>query len=387
MVSGTTSRRSIVLFYVATVFYWTSMYVYMPVLAVHAERNLGASIALVGTIVGAYGFAQLVLRLPLGIWSDRLGSRKPFLVAGLAAAGIGSLGMGLTGDPAHMVFWRGITGVGAAAWVAFTVLFSSYFPPDRAPQAMSRVVFISGISQMVSTYAGGLIAQQWGWTAPFYVGGLLALLGLFAALMLDERRVKARRDVTPREIRRIATAPLLLAVSIATALGSWNMWVTVYGFTPVYAAGLGATRADLGILTATMQVMFTSMAFFSAALADRIGIRRAIVAGTVMMAAGALVVPISGNLWMVALSEALVGGGRGLNYPLLMGLSIKAVAASDRATAMGLFQAVYALGMWAGPATTGFLGDAMGLSPIFLVAGAATLAAVWIVMARVPAKG
>jgi MFS family permease len=386
LASDPTPRRSIVLFFFATVSFWTSMYVYMPVMAVHAERNLGASMGLVGTLVGAYGFSQLVLRIPLGIWSDRIGVRKPFLLGGLVAAGLGSLGMGLTGDPEWMVFWRGIVGVGAAAWVAFTVLFSSYFPPERAAHAMSRVVFISGISQMVSTYAGGLIAQEWGWTAPFFVGAILAFLGLAAVLPLGERPINVRGQVTAREIVHIATVPLLLAVSVVAAVSSWNQWVTSYGFTLLYAERLGATRVDLGTLTAVMQLTYTVAALYSAALAARLGMRWVIVVAMVMQAIGALMVPFSGDLWLIGVSQVLLGAGRGVTYPLLMGLSIQAVAASDRATAMGVFQAVYALGMWAGPATSGFLGDAFGLSSVFIVAGVVTLAAAWIVLTQVPER-
>jgi predicted MFS family arabinose efflux permease len=41
--------------------------------------------------------------------------------------------------------------------------------------------------------------------------------------------------------------------------------------------------------------------------------------------------------------------------------------------------------MWAGPATTGFLGDALGLSSVFVVAGVVTLAGVWMALRYLPA--
>ncbi len=79
----------------------------------------------------------------------------------------------------------------------------------------------------------------------------------------------------------------------------------------------------------------------------------------------------------------LGGGGRGLCYPIMMALSIRSVPSADRATAMGVFQAVYALGMFAGPASTGFMGDAFGIASIFFVGGATCLIAMGIVAARV----
>jgi predicted MFS family arabinose efflux permease len=48
-----------------------------------------------------------------------------------------------------------------------------------------------------------------------------------------------------------------------------------------------------------------------------------------------------------------------------MGLSIRRVAADQRATAMGLHQAVYAIGMFSGPWLSGILADDLGIQPMF----------------------
>ncbi|MHB0869864.1 MAG: MFS transporter [Chloroflexota bacterium] len=387
MVRDTLGARSTVpLFFVATALYWASMYVYMPILPVHAE-NLGASMGLVGTIVGAYGFSQLVLRIPLGIWSDRIGVRKPFILAGLAAAALGALGLGLSSDPLWLVVWRAMSGVGAAAWVAFTVLFSSYFAPQKATRAMAYLTFVGFASQTVSTYAGGVVAQTWGWHAPFYVAMALGVLGTVAALPISEKALPIRREMTLREIYRIGTVPLLVVVSLTAMLSMWTHWATSGGFSLVYAGRLGASRADLGTLTMVMQVALTATTLLSAFLAERIGARATAIAGLGMQAIGAFAVPLVDTIPLVGITQALSGAGRGLAYPLMMGLSIRAVPAGDRATAMGVFQAVYALGMFAGPASTGVIGDGFGLGAVFAVAGMASLLGVAVVAAGVPGRG
>ena len=63
----------------------------------------------------------------------------------------------------------------------------------------------------------------------------------------------------------------------------------------------------------------------------------------------------------------------GLTYPVLMGLSIKAVPQARRASAMGAFQAIYALGMTLGPALSGFIADQVTLTAIFPVTAAMCL--------------
>jgi MFS family permease len=50
---------------------------------------------------------------------------------------------------------------------------------------------------------------------------------------------------------------------------------------------------------------------------------------------------------------------------LFMVLSIHSLPQEKQATAMGVYQAIYAIGMLAGPLTSGFLGSGLGLSAVF----------------------
>ena len=58
---------------------------------------------MVGLAVGIFGFIQLPERIPLGAWSDHVGQRKPFVLLGIAATGIGGLVMVLGADPWFLV--------------------------------------------------------------------------------------------------------------------------------------------------------------------------------------------------------------------------------------------------------------------------------------------
>jgi MFS family permease len=62
----------------------------VPYVAPYAEQ-MQADLRLTGLIVGAYGFVQMVIRFPLGIFSDRIGKRKIFILMGLLFAGISGL--------------------------------------------------------------------------------------------------------------------------------------------------------------------------------------------------------------------------------------------------------------------------------------------------------
>jgi len=73
------------------------------------------------------------------------------------------------------------------------------------------------------------------------------------------------------------------------------------------------------------------------------------------------------------MAQLALGLSQGLAYPVLMGLSIRDVDESQRASAMGLHQAVYAIGMFAGPWLGGILGEAVGLNRMFVITSLALL--------------
>ncbi|MNC63630.1 putative transporter [compost metagenome] len=92
---------------------------------------------------------------------------------------------------------------------------------------------------------------------------------------------------------------------------------------------------------------------------------------------------IPGMPTLAALCATQVGNGlmQGLIFPLLLGKSVSDVAPFKRATAMGFYQAVYAVGMSGGPFVAGWMSAAYGLKGGFWLGGiAAALAAVlsWI---------
>ena len=77
---------------------------------------------------------------------------------------------------------------------------------------------------------------------------------------------------------------------------------------------------------------------------------------------GAALAPSMAALFFVPI---LIGLSSGIAYPVLMGLSIRYVTEAERTTAMGLHQAVYAIGMFSGPWLSGLLADAIGIRPMF----------------------
>ncbi len=381
-VRSSVSLGSIILFCVGTFFFWSALYVYVPVLSVYA-KSLGASNALAALVVSAYGLTQLLARIPIGFVSDLYGRRKPFVLAGLVAAAAGCLGLAWSTGPWMLVLSRVVIGFAAATWVAFSVLFASYFAHERAAHAMSVISFVNGAAQAMSGLVGGIISQQMGTVAAFYVGAGLAVVGLGTMAAVREDVRPRSSTMSLRRLGSIAGTPVLIVSSLIALVNTSVNFTTTQSFTPIYAQALGANDSELGLLWTIAMVATTLTSLMSARAADRFGDRRIIVVGLLLSAGATALVPLTTSLVGLAATQVVANAGRGLCTPTLMGLGIRAVPGHERASAMGIYQAVYSIGMFAAPPIAGAVADQLGVGSVFLlVAGFSLVASVWAAVTR-----
>jgi MFS family permease len=203
------------------------------------------------------------------------------------------------------------------------------------------------------------------------------MVGL-ACIAFCPEPVRAARTGPPVTLDRLwktATAPALIGVSLLSAVQNYATFSTVFGFTPVYAERLGATRADLGTLTAVSLIPFALAQPITAWLNRRYGPRNVVVIGLAMIGLTAVTTPLCETLPILLAVQVVAGGARGVVGTTLMGMAIRRVSQSERATAMGVYQAVYAIGMFSGPLIGGLVGEVSGLPMIFISTGAVALVA------------
>ena len=350
-------------------FFWAAMYVYTPVFPVYAGV-LGASMTTVGLAVGAYGLTQMLLRIPLGIWSDGIGKRRIFVVIGMLICGAAAVGFAFSPSPVWLIIFRGLMGVAASTWVCSTVLFTSYFPGRHPSVPLSIMAFASAIGQVLAVSAGGEIAQRLGWIAPFWASLALSIIGAAILWRVPEDATAKAMPVSREGMLRTASSPSLVLACLLGIVMQYVAWSTINGFTPVLAADrFAATRAQLGYLTTAGLIAYSLVTLFTPRLVTIIGEAPALILSFILLATGILPTPLIHSLGALAVLQVINGVGRGLIYPLLLSLSIKTTAAKDRASAMGIFQATYALGMFVGPSFSGAIAEAFGIDSVFVLCG------------------
>lgn len=351
------------LFIVVTMMYWFALYIYAPILTPYV-KDLGASFSMIGLVVGSYGLTQMLLRIPLGIYSDRVSKRKIFVSLGLVFAAISSMGIGIVNSPWLVVIFRGFAGVAASSWVVFTVLYSGFFAPEDSGKAMSIIMFFMTVAQLIASTLGGFIAESYGYHATFIFGGIVGFMGLGLSLKIPEKQV-AREPISVKELLKVGFDKHLLKIGLLAVLVQAITFSTTSGFTPTYAVSIGASESQLSILmfVTTLPTALGSLA--SGKLAERFSERQVIATSFIMMAVATLFTPLL-NLVGLYLVQTINGLGRGLVFPVLMSLSIKTIDVDKRTSAMGFFQAFYGVGMTFGPILTGYISDNLGLATGFV---------------------
>jgi MFS family permease len=372
-------------FFLVIVFmFWFSSYIYVPVLSPYVE-HLGASYFMVGMVLGIYGLMQILFRIPIGIGSDYLNRRRPFIYLGLIASGVSCFLFMWGAQPGWALAARAVSGIAASAWVVYSVMFAGYFPKEEAGKAMGMLQFTTVIAQLTSMMISGYMVEHWGWNAPFLIGGIVAIAALILALRLPEQKQEKRQNaIQIKELAGVVKEPLLVKVSLLSVLAHCVLFITMFGYTPNQALNIGASKESLGWLTLAFMIPHAIATLYGSRLfGGLLGDRGKLMLGFAGSALFTLLIPSMPTLAALCLTQVGNGFMQGLIFPLLLSKSVSEIDPFKRATAMGFYQAVYAIGMSAGPFVAGWMSSVYGLTGGFWLGGiAAALATIlsWVWM-------
>jgi NNP family nitrate/nitrite transporter-like MFS transporter len=282
-----------------------------------------------------------VVRLPVGVLTDRYGARVMFPAVSLVAAA-SVVGLGFAGSLPAVVVAGGAAGVAGSGFVVGATVVSRTFPYGRRGLALG--VFSLGTAVAVVVSAVSRAFDSDGRRAVVVLGGLLVGFAGLAALLLRDP-VAARRGSPLRkclEMIRLASATSL-SLLYALALGGM---VAVAVYLPVYLVAtfrVGWFRALA--ITAAVVGLASAARLAGGFWTDRRPTARLLTVCYAVAAALCIVAAVGPRLWWL-MAPVIAGMAvcDGVASGALLALIGKAARADSVGAVMGVTGAVAALG-------------------------------------------
>ena len=322
----------------------------------------GVSPALLGVLVGAYGYAAVAMGLLAGALADR------FRTARLAALGSSLVAVAITlllatQLPAVMGAARCHAGDGPSG-PTISALVLQRVPAERRASAIAtnNVAYVAGAA--TGPLVAGLVADRFGLVTGLAVGAGVALLAAFYVVRLggDGPRTAQPAPVwtSLRGLPRLVAARRLGAplVFVMTDMSILHLWLV---FLPVYLVqSRGFTLTEAGSLISVEALAYAVAQPFWGRLMDR---RGAVVPVLVSLLAHGICVaaiPLAGGDWpALALVLVACGALNAAAYPGCVALAVGRVEETERGRATGLLASSSDVGQILGP----MLGSVMFAAP------------------------
>ncbi|HWQ35946.1 MAG TPA: MFS transporter [Blastocatellia bacterium] len=351
-----------------------------------AQAGLVASATLFTAAAGGIGF---------GVIADQFGRRRALsftlLIYSLGSAATATVGLwqpSFFTPLVQLIFWRSFLGIGMGGeWACGAALVAETWPAHLRGRAIAVMQSGWAIGYIIAAMLAAAILPQFGWRVLFLVGVFPALLIVWIRRHVPETLVHslASERASPLEIFSPQFRSFTLragAVAVCVLIAYWGVFTWLPGFlaSPVEkgGAGLSIAKSSGWIIPAQIGAYFGYLSF--GFIADRLGRKPAFILYLLITAA---VTPLYGYLarnaaLLLALGPVLGFFGHG--YFSLFGAMVSELYPQRiRATALGVIYNIGRAASAAAPWLVGALADrygigsALGVTSLFLLAGAALM--------------
>jgi predicted MFS family arabinose efflux permease len=370
-------RRNIILLNLAAAFIWLGMYSYVPTLPSYAA-SIGADVVMIGLLGGVYGVMQIILRIPIGMLSDRFGRDKALLAGGFVVLAVSNLIFSLQpGRVGWLIAARAIAGAAAAWWVVICTAYSRYFPDDRQVQSQGVLGAAANVGKVVASLLC-MAAAAVSYRTTFVVALVAAVIGAALMLGLKEPSAAQPKPVTLHEQFILFKNRDLIIFCIFGIVSQFMCFAIPTTFTLVVAENAGAASMHLSMLMLLFWAGSSVGSLFAGSRPyNRLGGVRAMALSFGLSALCCLPIFYRGSLAALYILELALGACYGIQQGALSGFVMLSVPPAQRGAAMGIFQALFGVGILTGPVITGYVIDAVsyeaayGMMAVVMAASAA----------------
>lgn len=330
-------------------------------------KELGASSAFAGIIVGIMSLAAMFLRPVAGNLTDKFSKYRLSFIGGVLIF-IGVIGYVLTLSSGWLLLFRLINGTGyvlctvcMTTWLAFLV------PRQHVGEAMGFYGLMNALAMALAPAVSINIYQKIGYRTSLLASAVSALLMIVAIQFVGDHALPKKRVRTQKKSFKIIQFNVL-PVAILTTLFAIPYFVTQADI---------VTYVEQKHLTVAVGSYF--LIYAVVLLIIRVGLKRYFDTvrfgvwfwlSLVSTAAYIILLAIMNNDWQMALAAALMASGYGIIYSVLQSTALLLAPIEEQGLASATFYLGLDIAMAFGPMISGVIDSALPIEwfyPVELV--------------------
>ena len=358
--------KDVVLVMAASFFFMFSTMFVNPLINGYA-KELGASSAFAGIIVGIMSLAAMFLRPVAGNLTDKFSKYRLSFIGGTLIF-VGVMGYVLTPSSGWLLLFRLINGTGyvlctvcMTTWLAFLV------PRQHVGEAMGFYGLMNALAMALAPAVSINIYQKIGYRTSLVASAVSALLMIVAIQFVGDHALPKKRVRTQKKSFKIIQFNVL-PVAILTTLFAIPYFVTQADI---------VTYVEQKHLTVAVGSYF--LIYAVVLLIIRVGLKRYFDTvrfgvwfwlSLVSTAAYIILLAIMNNDWQMALAAALMASGYGIIYSVLQSTALLLAPIEEQGLASATFYLGLDIAMAFGPMISGVIDSALPIEwfyPVELV--------------------
>lgn len=363
----------------ATLAFFISGGLLLPIAPRFAKLELGADALGFGIAIGAFSVASLLLRPLVGWATDRFG-RRPLLVGGSLVTVAGLLLCVIATDLLVFTLARGLLGAGEGFFfVAALAAAADIAPEERRGEAISFLSLSLYLGVAIGPPIAETIFAAASYDAVWLAAAAVAVVAVVLAFLVPESAPALIDPSAGRSPRGPLIHPAGIFPGIVILFGLWGMsgFLT---YLPLYGPEIGMSGVGLPLVIYALVVV--TLRIVGATWPDRFGAARLSGAALVIAAIGLSIIGLVNSEVGLLVGTFVFATGVAFTMPALLSLAVSRVPPTERGSVVGTTTVFLDLVFGLAPVALGYVADARGYGSTFLVSAVLAAVAAGLLVAR-----
>lgn len=342
--------------------FWFAQYIYVPNTAPYLLAQK-VTADFVGIIVGVYGGVQMSLRFPMGILADWLGKHKLIIIVGCAFSGGASVVRILESTGNGFLIANIMSGVASSLWVSFMLLSTKYITPDRMQTQIGYLFAANNFGIMLAFITSAVCFEGFGMDFLCLCSALSGALAMLLAMSLKEDDPAYAHLHEPPESKhrplitdlvKVAKRKRIWFFAFLASIQQGVTMTTIMSFSNEAALRIGGSSYEMGLMTIVFILFNVISSYYSGKPPfTRISQGFLVSSALFMLAAYCFLSVMVTHIYLLIIIQVFLGWSFGFVFTIATSEAIVGVEHYRRSSAIGLFQALFAIGMTTVPIIAG----------------------------------